>query len=261
MLSIVGIVLAGIGVYLLIHRKKSLHKILEIKSTKTSTTAELLALQKAVADEIGPGGFNQLAEVKGVVECAAPLTAELSEQPCVWYSMSVQERYEETYQERDAEGRTRTGTRTATTTVANNTQAVPFLIRDETGIIAVQPNHAAIDGRQIIDRHEPWSGNTDALSVGSFRLAQPRRNHRVLGYQYTEEIIPVGAPVYIIGEATDREGTPVIGNPADTEQPFIISLRSEEEVTKGLESKAKTEMIVGILLIAGGILLAVFGLG
>ena len=262
MLSIVGIVLAGIGVYLLIHRKKSLDKILEIKSTTTSTTAELNALQQAVADEIGPGGFNQLAEIKGVVECTSPLTAELSEQPCVWYSMSVQERYEETYQERDAEGRTRTGTRTATTTVASNTQAVPFLIRDETGTIAVQPKDATIDGRKTVDRHEPWSGNANALSMGQFRLTgQTRRNHRVLGYHYTEQIIPIGAPVYVIGEVTDREGKPVVGKPANEEKPFILSLRSEEEVTKKLESTANSQKIFGILLIAGGILLAIFGLG
>ena len=261
MLSLIGLVLIGIGVYLLIARKKSLDKILEIKSTVTSTTGELHELQKAVAGEIGPGGFNHPAEVKGTVECETPLTAELSEQLCIWYQMKVEERYEETYQERDSEGHMHTRTRTGTTTVASNTQSVPFALRDGAGSIVVDPEGATIDGRKTVDRHEPWTGNKNKLNQGRFRFSgHASRGKRILGYHYSEQLVPLGAQVYVIGEATDGSGKPVIGNPADKEKPFILSMRSEAEVTQGLESTASIKKWAGFGLIAGGILLAIFGL-
>lgn len=261
MLSIIGLVLVGIGVFLFLRHKKALDKVLEMKFTKTGTTSELQELQKAVADEIGPGGFNQLAEVKGTVECEAPLTAELSEQPCVWYSMSVVERYEEQYQERDAEGRVRTGTRTGTATVASNTQSVSFSLRDASGTIGITPNGAAIDGRKIVDRYEPATGTSDTLQLGAFRFSPSARSGRnVLGYQYSEQIIPLDARIYVIGEATDRDGKLAVGKPVDGEKPFIISMRSEEEVTRGMESSATAQKWIGILLVAGGIGLAIAGL-
>ena len=261
MLSIFGLVLVGIGVFLFLRHKKALDKVLEMKFTKTSTAGELQELQKAVADEIGPGGFNQLTEVKGTVECQAPLTAELSEQPCVWYTMSVVERYEEQYQERDAEGRVRTGTRTGTATVASNTQSVPFSIRDTSGMITITPNGAAIDGRKVVDRYEPAGGASNTLRIGTFQFSPSARSGRkVLGYQYSEQIIPLDARVYVIGEATDREGNLAVGKPADSEKPFILSMRSEEEVTRGMESSATAQKWIGILLVAGGLAMAIAGL-
>src|SRR4051794_28699496 len=112
---IVGIVLLGLGALLATLRRRGQRQVVQIAATKTSTTRDLTELCQEVARDLGAAGrFRELAELKGVIRCDRPLQAELSEQPCVYYEMTVQERFEETYDERDAQGheqrRTRTGT-------------------------------------------------------------------------------------------------------------------------------------------------------
>lgn len=252
---IIGIVLLGVGVLMLFLRNKSRDKLLEIQSTTTSLAADIQEIQQGVAAEIGPGGYSSLVEIKGTVECEKPLTAELSGTPCVWYSMSVVERYEDTYQEADAEGHVHTRTRNGTNTVAGNTRGVPFQVRDETGTLTVAPEQAKVEGHKSVDRHEPATGTGSTLQFGgfSFAITASPSGRRVLGYHYTEQLIPVGERAYVIGEASDREGRLMIRRPLEKGKPFIISLRSEEEITKGIEQNANVQQWFGFGLIAVGI--------
>lgn len=254
---IIGVLLLGIGALLLFLKGKSEDKLLEVKATKTSPACDLNDLCQAVADEIGPGGFAQLAEVKGRVECDRPLQGELSEEPCVWYSMNVEELYEETYTETDANGNPVTRTRTGSTTVANNTRSVPFVVRDETGVVAIYPEGAKIEGHQVLNRHEPAQSGAGTISLGNFSMSlSPNNGRRITGYRYSEQIIPVGEQLYVIGEASDREdGKLALRSPGEKGKPFIVSVRSEEEVTKGLETAAKVKQWIGFGLLAIGMAL------
>lgn len=251
---IIGIVLLAAGGLLLFLRGKARDKVLEIKSTTTSPVAELHEIRDGVASEIGPGGFSQGAEIKGTIECAEPLTAELSGTPCVWYSMSVQERYEDTYQEADAQGRVHMRTRTGTNAVAGNTRSVRFQLRDATGTVTVDPGRATVEGHTVLDRHEPASGTENTLQFGtfSFNLSPSPSGRRILGYHYTEQLIPLGGQVYVFGEANDRDGELVVREPMEKGKPFIISVRSEEEITKGLERSTTLQQWFGFGLIAAG---------
>lgn len=251
---IIGLVLLAAGALLLFLRGKARDKVLEIKSTATSPVSELHEIRNGVAAEIGPGGFSQGAEIKGTIECAEPLTAELSGTPCVWYGMSVQERYQDTYQEADANGRVHTRTRTGSNTVASNTRSVRFQVRDTTGTITVDPKRAKVEGHTVVDRHEPASGTESALQFGtfSFSLSPSPSGRKILGYHYTEQLIPLGGQVYVFGEASDRDGELVVREPMEKEKPFIISVRSEEEITQGLERSAALQQWFGFGLIAAG---------
>lgn len=248
-----GIVLVAFGILLLIKRRSSLDTILELKSIATSKIGEVLELQRAVAGEIGPGGFNRMIEVTGRVEAPAPITSGISETPCVWFSSKVEERYEETYQETDANGNLQTRVRTATTTVSSDTQSITFGLRDDTGMLLVNPIRADIDGRKSVDRHDPYDPRSGVRLTGG-RLTADRK---VLGYHYTEHLIPLGAPVYVIGEARDSSGQVTIQQPTDTDKPFIVSMRSEEEVVKGMEGTAAMQKWFGIGLIVIGAAVAI----
>ncbi len=260
-----GIVIAGgflvaLGVLFIFLRKKAQDQLLEIKFVKTSTAAELAEMAASIKQELGTGGFRQQTEVKGVIKCDQPLTGELSKQACVYYSMSVSERYEETYYERDAQGNQVRRTRTGSTTVASNSQRVPFHVQDDTGKVLVNPNDASIDAVKVISKYEPGSRQT--ISFGSFRfnISGGSSDRRILGYEFEESIVPLDRRVYVLGEASDSSGELMVQKPEDKKKPFIVSLKSEEELTRSVEGKIKGFMIGAIVCIALGAAAIAYGI-
>jgi hypothetical protein len=253
---IIGIILIALSALLLYFRKSTQAQLLEIRFVKTSSVAEALELQQSIAEEIGPGGLSQQMEFKGVARCDSPLTAEISQQPCVYYSMSVEERYEETYTERDAQGTMRTRTRTGSAVVASNTQHVRFGIDDGTGVLAVDADGASIDARKIVDRFEPYAGGGGMLRAGSFTLqlggigGGPRR---VLGYHYRESIIAPEEQLYVLGEVNDSSGEAVVRKQSTPKAPFIISIKSEEELTRGKERSIQFQLYGAVALAVAGV--------
>jgi hypothetical protein len=121
----------------------------------TSTAADLSALADSVAREIGAGSFNQVTEVKGAIECDAPLTGELSLVPCVHYAMSVRREWEETAWKTDSQGRRTEETRKGSDTVASNTRSVRFRVKDATGAVDVDPSAGKIDGEKAVSQFQP----------------------------------------------------------------------------------------------------------
>jgi len=260
---IIGILLIAVGAALLFFRKKSQDRLLEMKFTKTSTVKELQDAQQAIAQEIGPGGYRQQIEVKGKSMCDAPLTGELSGQHCVYYCMSVEERYEEQYTETNAQGRTEQKTRTGNSTVASNTQSAAFSVLDSTGSIVIRPDGARIDAQKVVDKYEPAHGTMSSLSFGNFSLQRGgigMGNRRILGYHYNESIIPLNRDLYVLGEAFDGSGSLVIQRPEEKGKPFIISIKSEEELTKGTESSITFMLIGAIFAFVSGVVLIALAL-
>lgn len=260
-LVIGGIVLIGIGVALLLARRRAQGQLLEIRFLKSTPVGELLSLQGSIAGEIGPGGFNQLVETTGTIACDEPLEAELSEQRCAHYRMQVEERYEESYVERDSQGRETMRTRTGSTTVASNTRSARFYVADGEHRIAIAPDGAKLDLHQTVDRFEPATAG-GRLQFGAFAIdwtpsLGPQR--RILGYHYAEWVLPLGARVYVIGQASDGSGEVTIGRPDQKDKPFIVSMKSEEEVTRGMAGKAQWLLIGAIAAMAGGAALIVAG--
>jgi len=82
--SVIGVILIVIGVVCIFMKKSSQKKLTALSLTDTYTAAKLIELQKTIAGEMGAGSFRQLAEVKGVIECPDPLTAELSKEKCLY---------------------------------------------------------------------------------------------------------------------------------------------------------------------------------
>lgn len=256
---IAAIILIGVGGLLLYFRKRTQDRLLDIRFVKTSSIAETLDEQRAIAAELGPGGYAQQKEFKGTVRCDAPLTGELSGQPCVYYTMSVEERYEETYTERDSQGNTQTRTRTGSAVVASNTQHTRFLLDDGSGSIAVDFDGASVDACKVVERYEPYAGGGGSLRVGSFTLSLGMSGgpRRVLGYQYRESIVPLGQALYALGEVNDSGGEPVLRRPSDKKAPFILSIKSEEELTRDSE-RSITFLLWGAVgcFVIGAVLLA-----
>jgi len=259
--SILGGVLVAVAVGLFLGSGSQRRKVYAMKTTDTSTAADLQRLADSVAKEIGAGSFNQVTEVKGAVECDSPLTGELSGKPCVHYAMSVVREWEETVWKTDSQGRRTQETHKGSDTVASNTRGVRFRVKDATGAVDVDPAGAKIDGEKAVAQFQPGEASGGSLVLGGFRVSLPgflgTGGRRTLGYRYTETILPVGAQVYVLGEAVDAGGTLAVKKPAKKDARFLISVRSEEELVRkagsaatGLSIAAAACAVVGIALAA-----------
>ncbi len=258
-----GVALIILAAFLHRFAKRAQNHLLEIRFMETSPVADIIGMRKSIADEIGTGGFKQLVEIKGIAGCTTPLKGELSGMPCVYYEMQVEERYEERYRERDAQGREVERTRTGSDIVASNKQSVPFFLEDNGHRIMIDPKGARMDLQKTVDRYEPSANAGARLNIGSFSLdlsTRPARGRRILGYHYSESLLPTGRDIFVIGEACDTRGDLTVLCPGDTEKPFIISLKSEEEIIKGMQTKARLLIGGAIICVIGGVALIVAGI-
>lgn len=236
-------------------------KLRQIQGTETSTAAHVAELAAAVAKDIGAGSFNQVAEVKGTVECRQPLTSELSGTPCVYYRMSVTREYEESYWQTDDKGNRQRRTRRGSESVAANARSVPFEVRDATGTITVDPTGAKIVDEKVFSRFEPRAGGT--LSFGTFTYAVGSLltgDRRTVGFRLEESAIPVARQIYVLGEAVDSEGRLRIQKPAKKDAAFIVSLKGEEQLVAGAKGAATGMSIGAVVAAAVGVAALVLGI-
>jgi len=252
------LVVAGVGLFLGSGSQR--RKVYAMKSTDTSPAADLAGLAESVAKEIGAGSFTQATEVKGAIECDTPLTGELSGRPCVHYTMSIRREWEETVSKSDSQGRRTQDTRKGSDTVASNTRSTKFRVKDATGVIDVDPTGAKIDGEKAVSQFRPGEPMGGTLEFGGVRINLPGfggGGRRTVGYRYEETILPVGAQVYVLGEASDAGGTLSVRKPSKKDARFLISVQSEEELVRKAGSAARGLSIAAAVSAAVGVVLAV----
>jgi len=263
---ILGIVIAVIGVIVFIVRTGQVKKGELIAGTETSRVGELLETAKSVAQEIGAGSFNQFVEIKGTTVCNAPLTSELARVPCVHYSLTVTREWEETYWDKDSEGRSVQRTRSGSDIVASNNRSTIFYVDDGTGRVRVNPEGAELIKEKAFSQFQPGEAQGSTLRIGAFSFnienigVNLGGGRRTLGYRYEEHIIPVGKPVYILGEASDASGKLTIIKPTEKSKKLLISVKSEEELMKSVSTTKLVLLIIACLLLAGGAVLIVLSL-
>ncbi len=231
-------------------------------STELSTIGDLRALYQKVSGEIGAGVFNQQVGLWGRIACEQPLKSELSGTACVAYRFRVERRWEQDYKERDSDGIIRRKTRDGRDTVSSNDRRVPFLLNDGSDCIPVSPEGALIDMDKIVDRFEP--GNPGGLlRFGAFQLALSDGGpggRRTLGYHYKEEVLPVDRSVYVLGAANDHGGTLRIAKNQEARAPFLISLKSREQVVGSARRTAAYAFHAAYVCALLGIALVIFAL-
>jgi hypothetical protein len=212
---------------------------------------KLGALEEAkpcTAQELGTqhrkGGLLRHCSITGVVECETPITAPISQKACALYRHKIIREREEEYQVRDNNtGITRTEKRDVEDKLPDEERRVVFWVRDKTGRVLVDPRGAALELDEEARHFDLGSG---------MRMA----GQRTKGLRYTEYILPVGEPGYIMGWATDREGRLMIGtHPKDGRKRFLISNRSHEELTRSAGYLALASLTGAVVFGFGGIFL------
>lgn len=199
------------------------------------------------------GVFIGLVELKGTAEAETPLTSYLAEQRCVWYRWSVEEHWSRTVTETytDSNGKTQTRTRTESgwTTVADGGEMIPFYLKDDCGAILVQPDGATIEPMTLFDRicHRYDALYYDKGPGGAVADSDGRRRFR-------EQGIPLHASLYVVGQARERRDivAPEIARAPDAPM-FLISTRSEEQVSRGLGASYWVLAVLGLFLAVAGV--------
>src|SRR5215217_7254709 len=229
------------GGVLLYFRNRTKQKSVLMSQTETSSSAEVSGLAPCT-----------LVEVKGTLRCEEPLTSEMAEKSCAYYSSKVMREYMERDYDDDDHGSER-----RSEVVAQNEQFAPFVVEDDSGTVAVNAEGAEVDAKQVVNRFDRNTGKEGpSISLGGATI-NLGGGERTIGYRYTESILPIDAPVYVLGTVQEGGG---IGAPSTGEEGhrFVVSHRSEEALGQSL---GKTVLWLGVegagALVLGVVLLVI----
>ena len=241
-LLLFAIIFLVAGGALLYFRNRAKHKAVLMGLTETSNASDVSGL--------APG---TLVEVKGTLRCEEPLSSEMAGEKCAYYSSKVIREYMERDYDDDDVGSDR-----RSEVVAHNEQFAPFVVEDSTGTVAVNAEGAEMDAKQVVNRFERNTGSEGpSISLGGTTI-HLGGGERTLGYRYTETILPVDAPVYVLGTVQQGGG---IGTPSgDEEHRFVVSHRSEEALGQSLGKTVLWLGVGGIASIAVGVVLLAVGI-
>ena len=201
------------------------------------------------------GVFIGLVELKGTPQCAQPLMSYLAEMPCVYYAYTIEEQWSRmiTTTESDGKGGTQTVTRQESgwTTVDSRTEMTSFYLQDDTGLLLIQPEGARIEALNVFgETCTPFNPlyYGKGPSGGVIDSDQIRR--------FGETAIPLSSPLFIVGQARERAdivAPEIAADPATSE--YLISVRSQEEISHGLGWRIGLFFGLGLLAAPGGHLL------
>ena len=241
-LLLFAVIFVVAGIVLLYFRNKNKQKAALMGQTKTSSASDVSGL--------APG---TLVEVTGTLRCEEPLSSEMAGEKCAYYSSKVIREYlERDYDDDDV------GSDRRSEVVAHNEQFAPFVVEDSTGTVAVNAEGAEMDAKQVVNRFERNTGSEGpSISLGGTTI-HLGGGERTLGYRYAETILPVDAPVYVLGTVQQGGG---IGTPSGDEgHRFIVSHRSEEALGQSVGKTVLWLGVGGIASIAVGVVLLAVGI-
>ncbi|NNM67280.1 MAG: hypothetical protein HKM06_04615 [Spirochaetales bacterium] len=191
---------------------------------QSSDLASVVALAKAIRGELGSGAFSQFSRLEGQAVCAAPLTSELSQTPCVWYKLTVKRQSSTLWGLRQRR-------------VAERELSVPFQLEKDGASLPVETDGAV------------WSG---------LKTARYLRDGSEV-YLNEETCVPVGSSVSVDACASDASGPLVLRRPDDNRMVFRIGLANG---TPFEEAKASSDVffqVTAAALTAAGILCGFLG--
>ncbi len=199
------------------------------------------------------GVFIGLTELKGTAEVdCPPLVSYLAEISCVHFLWNVQERWSrtviETYTDSKGNIQTRTRHESGWTTVASGGGAIPFYLKDDFGVIRVLPEGAQIEPLSVFSE---TCGRGDSLYYAKGPSSAIANSDHIR--QFTETAIPLHTPLYVMGQARERQDVVAPEIAEDKNAPlFLISTRTEKQISSGYKWKQRGLLILGLIVCIGG---------
>ncbi len=255
---ILALGLIALAVFLFIRHQKQYRLIKDMRSLGLSTVQEVLQTWEEMQLSIGPRSYRHFIELRGNPNTDSPIIGEFSKRPCVYCHSEIRREYEELVTNRDSQGRMRQHWERREEVISDNTNRLNFSLSDNTGAVDISVQGAHFFPIKVLDRFEQGDSQhkipVSGISIGN-------RGTRTLGFRYLEEIIPINQPIYVLGEANDRDGTLQVSLPENQDSEakrFIISAKSEEALTQELESSNKSMLIGAIIAFVIALTIIVF---
>ena len=173
---------------------------------------------------------------------------------CAYYSSQVIREY----LERDYDDDDDVGSDRRSEVVAHNGQFASFSVEDGSWTVAINAEGAEVDAKQVVNCFERHTGgNGPSITLGG-AIVNRGGGERTLGFRYTERILPVDAPVYVLG-TVQEDGNLGAPPPGEGAQRFIVSHRSEKALGPSLGKTVLWLGVGGIASIVVGVVLLVVG--
>lgn len=264
---IFGGILAVLGVILWIIKGKKENKSAKLSMLETSRINDVLENYAELTASMGQGSFSYFAEVRGKAHADVPIESDFSKENVVYFSSEVVHEYEKLETQTDSKGKKEKRWVKHQDTVSENTRwADGFGVKDDTGFIAVNATKSTFHTEKLFssfEKGEPsaQSGLNFNIKGFSFGVGGSANNGlKTIGYRYTETGIRLGTNLYVVGDANDREGRLQISKPKEKSDPFIVSVKSKDEMLGSLGSAAKGLTIGAIISWLGAAALIVVGI-
>lgn len=194
-------------------------------SKTVGTARRRRVIQKA--EPVTDATTGRLREVSGRATegPAGPIVAPFSGRSCVWYTLTVRERYHAW----------RPGPLGPTKVVRHVKVAEqlsgPLYVTSDAAAVRVDARGARLElGDPVFAEFEDSPSGPLAVRLASIlggRL-RPRHRDRTLGFVVEERVVSEGDMLYVVGRTRTDLGDLVIGKP--TMQPFIVSRTSAMQV-------------------------------
>ena len=256
---IIGAIMAVGGALLsLLVSAKIKNKNVEIQYMQTTAIADL---KKGLEENAASGleGYREYAEMKGVASAEAPLKTPYAQKDVAYYDASIYQVFEETETYSDEHG-THQRVNRREDLMTNEKSPGYIVLKDEASgekaYIEPVQHGLQLDTVKSLDKFEPMNMMGQYGFFNTFRYNQ--RGTRTLGFRMVENTIPLGQPIYVLGDAYLEGGRVKVAKPADKKKPFIVSVKNEADLIHGNKVGAAFALYGGIVLAAAGILIAIF---
>jgi hypothetical protein len=256
---IIGAIMAVGGVLLsLVVSKKIRNKNVEIQYMKTTPLADL---KKNLEENASSGldGYREFAELKGAADADSPLKTPYSDRDVAYYDAAIYQVFEETETYTDEQGTHQRLNRSEDLMSSEKSPGYIVMKDEATGEKAyIEPvQHGMhLDTVKTLDKFEPTNMMGQYGFFQGFRYNQ--RGTRTLGFRMVENTIPLGQPLYVLGDAYLEGGKVKVSKPADSKKPFIVSVKNETDLVHGNKVGAALALYGGIVLAVAGVLVAIF---
>ena len=260
MTIIIPIVLIVGGVLAMVFlRSQMANKVREMKFMETTTVKDLLDMFSTMQSDGLGDHFRHYVEVKGTVYSPETVRTPFSDREvayCASKLAAVTQR-EERYRDNDGNMRTRIQKSEETITMEDSSNTLLFKdsSSDQCVVLDIK-NGCSFDVPETFDRFENV-GNLNRYSY--FRNFHHNRAN-LLGYRMQEKTVSLNQPLYVLGEAYKEGDIIHIGKPTDRDKTFIVSTKSEDEMSGKCESNAKFAFFGGIAAIVVGVGLLIYQL-
>lgn len=179
------------------------------------------------------GVFIGLVELQGTAEAEEPVISYLSENPCVYYEWTVEERWsrEVTETHTDSKGNVQTSTHTESgwTQIGSGGDGIAFYLKDDNGCVLVRPEKARIEPQTVLDT---TCRRSDSLYYAKGWPSAISNSDHVR--RFVERAVVLHAPIYLMGQARERKDiiAPEIAYDP-TAALFLISTHTQKQIISG----------------------------